>query len=437
MLSRSARSVRHVSRVLLACACAVACALVFAGCSKNEPPTGTVRYETDDAVVNMGLLLHGYTWGGATNDAVAPTELSDDDVPDLEVSGEAEVRASFSQAATEVEVVRYAEDGSLEGVECSLEDGVATFDVEPGWRYYVGAWFEDGDAGYLFDVKGAGGEGAEKDEFVSTAMVVTLGNGEVLFVDQDTESPYYPTLPEDAPELTAGNIVRVTGNGIMLESYPAQYPGITSVEVVEEGTPADAEKYDELAAQLWQPKDPAEPPLASLEYTTELAATSVMLGTYGYTWTYEEGGSEQTVTVDAPHPTQLEAAELSDARVDGPTEVTVTFDVPCTAAGIVRWPEDELEAAAEAAGSAQAVEVGSVEGDTWTVDDREIVDGNVVFTVEPGAGATPSRRTSTTARPSTPSPCDDSKGDRPLLNHADTDGASIYISAGRRFAHVV
>mgnify|MGYP000632865788 CR=1 FL=1 len=47
------------------------------------------------------------------------------------------------------------------------------------------------------------------DEFVSTAMVVTFGDGEILFVDQENESPYYPTLPEDAPELTAGNIVRV------------------------------------------------------------------------------------------------------------------------------------------------------------------------------------------------------------------------------------
>lgn len=385
MTSRSARFARRLPHVLLVCACVLACASVMVGCSKSEPPAGTVRYETEGAVVNMGLLLHGYTWDGTAADPVAPAELDDDDVPDLEVSGAVEVRASFSQPATEVEVVRYAEDGSLEGVGCSLEDGTATFGVEPGWRYYVGAWFEGGDAGYLFDVKAVEGGEAKMDEFVSTAMVVTFGDGEVLFVDQETGTPYYPTnLPSDAPELAAGNIVRVTGNGIMLESYPAQYPGITDVEVIEEGTPADAEKYDELVAQIWQPKDPSEPPLASLEYTTELAATSVMLGTYGYTWSYEEGDSEQTVTVDAPHPTQLEAAELSDARVDGPTEVTVSFDVPCTAAGIVRWPEDELEAAAEAAGSAQAVEIGSVKGDAWTVDDREIVDGNVVFTVEPG-----------------------------------------------------
>lgn len=372
-------------RCLLRPLCACALAVLLAACSREQPPTGTVRVETDTAVVNTAMLTHGYTWDGVASDPVAPTELADDDVPDIDVDGTVEVRTSFSQPATEVEVVRYADDGSLEGVERALEDGAATFDVEPGWRYYVGAWFEDGDAGYLFDAKGTEGEGSAMDEFVSTAMVVTFGDGEVLFVDQETGTPYYPTnMPSDAPELAAGNIVRVTGNGIMLESYPAQYPGITDVEVIEEGAPADAEKYDELVAQIWQPKDPSEPPLASLEYTTELAATSVMLGSYGYTWSYEENGSEQTVTADAPHPTQLEAAELSDARVDGPTEVTVTFDVPCTAAGIVRWPEDELEAAAEAAGSAQAVEIGSVEGDAWTVDDRKIVDGNVVFTVEPG-----------------------------------------------------
>lgn len=372
-------------RCLLRPLCACALAVLLAACSREQPPTGTVRVETDTAVVNTAMLTHGYTWDGVASDPVAPTELADDDVPDIDVDGTVEVRTSFSQPATEVEVVRYADDGSLEGVERALEDGAATFDVEPGWRYYVGAWFEDGDAGYLFDAKGTEGEGSAMDEFVSTAMVVTFGDGEVLFVDQETGTPYYPTnMPSDAPELAAGNIVRVTGNGIMLESYPAQYPGITDVEVIEEGAPADAEKYDELVTQIWQPKDPSEPPLASLEYTTELAATSVMLGSYGYTWSYEENGSEQTVTADAPHPTQLEAAELSDARVDGPTEVTVTFDVPCTAAGIVRWPEDELEAAAEAAGSAQAVEIGSVEGDAWTVDDRKIVDGNVVFTVEPG-----------------------------------------------------
>ena len=114
----------------------------------------------------------------------------------------------------------------------------------------------------------------EEEGFVSTAMVVTFGDGEVLFVDQDTESPYYPTLPEGTPELAAGNIVRVTGNGIMLESYPGQYPGITKVEVVEEGTPADAEKYDELVAQIWQPLSRFSRRPAAIRGHTSRTATS-------------------------------------------------------------------------------------------------------------------------------------------------------------------
>lgn len=346
MKNRSARFARRLPHVLLACACAALCALAASACSREQPPTATVRYETEGAVVNMGLLLHGYAWDGVAADPVAPTELGDDEVPDLEVSGEAEVRASFSQPATEVEVARYANDGSQEDVECSLEDGAATFDVEPGWRYYVGARFEGSDAGYLFDVKGTEGE-AGTDGFVSTAMVVTLGDGEVLFVDQDTQTPYYPTLPEGTPELAAGNIVRVTGNGIMLESYPAQYPGITDVEVVEEGAPADAEKYDELVAQIWQPKDPAEPPYASVEYTTDLASVSLMPVTCGYTWTYNQDGSEQTVTVDVPHPTQLETADLPDARVDSPTEVTVSFDVKMRELVVSRWSEGALDVEGE------------------------------------------------------------------------------------------
>lgn len=333
--------------VLLAAALSAVLVMPLAACSKSEPPAGTVRLETEEAVVNAAMLTHGYSWDNAAVDPVPPTELTDDDVPDVEISETTEVSASFSQPATEVEVVRYAEDGTLEGVECSLEDGAATFEIEPGWRYYVGAWFEGGDAGYLFDAKGTEGEGSAMDEFVSTAMVVTFDDGEVLFVDQDTGTPYYPTLPEGAPELAAGNIVRVTGNGIMLESYPAQYPGITRVEVVEEGSPADAEKYDELVAEIWQPKDPTEPPYASVEYATDLAVVSLVPTTCGYTWTYEEDGEEQTVAVDAPHPTQLEADELPDARVDGPTEVTVSFDVEMTELVVSRWSEDALDVEGE------------------------------------------------------------------------------------------
>lgn len=222
------------------------------------------------------------------------------------------------------------------------------------------------------------------DAFVSTALVIQAEGDQVLFVDQDTEAPYFPTLPEGAPELAPGNVVRVTGNGIMLESYPAQYPGITGVEVLEEGSPADAEKYQELVDQVWPARDPAEPPLASVEYRTELALVTLSTLRCGSTWSYGSGEARRTVAVDAAHPVQLEAADVPEGTVDGPTEATMTFDVPATAAGVVRWRSDELAAAAEAAGSAMAVDPDSVPKDALAADACKVADGAVTFTIEPG-----------------------------------------------------
>ena len=81
--------------VLLATALSAALAVPLAACSKSEPPTGTVRLETEEAVVNAAMLTHGYTWDGIASDPVAPTELSSDEVPDIEISAAAEVRAHY------------------------------------------------------------------------------------------------------------------------------------------------------------------------------------------------------------------------------------------------------------------------------------------------------------------------------------------------------
>ena len=93
-----------------------------------------------------------------------------------------------------------------------------------------------------------GASEATQGDVVSTAMVAYANGDQVLFVDQETQTPYIPTEIDDATiivdgqqtdeeALVAGNIVQVTGNGIMLESYPGQYPGITKVEVIETGSP--------------------------------------------------------------------------------------------------------------------------------------------------------------------------------------------------------
>lgn len=203
-------------------------------------------------------------------------------------------------------------------------------------------------------------------EFVSTAMVAGAGDdGTYLFVDQDTETPYLPTLPEGSPELAEGNVVRVAGNGIMLESYPAQYPGITSVEVVDEGSPEDAEKYADLVSQVWAPRDPAEPPHATLEYRTETALVSLAPITSGFEWSYGPSEERRTVAVDAPTATDYATDELPSATLAEPTEVTMVFELDATGASVKAWDE------------------GALGGDGTTVD-VALEDGAVRLTAEPG-----------------------------------------------------
>ena len=347
-------------RELVFCALALPLATALAACAPQawEPPPGTMQSGwRGSSMIGINMLVSGYTWDGGVSDAAAPMDV-DEGVPRFEVEGAETVRVYFSQAATDVDVARYsadAEEGEPVAVSGITSDGV-TLEVEPGWRYAVSAQFEDGSADYLIDVVS---DGSAQEEFTSTAMVVLLGNGRPLFIDQQTDSPYYPTLPADAPELASGNIVRVTGNGIMLESYPGQYPGITKVEVIEEGSPEDAEKYAELAAQLWQPKDPSEPAIATLEYRTDDAVVSMGPLASGFTWSYEQGGETVTVSNDAPAPTDYAATELADARVGGAAEATVSFDVEATGLEVTRWSEDDLS------GPGTPV---AVEGTTFTIE---------------------------------------------------------------------
>ena len=115
-----------------------------------------------------------------------------------------------------------------------------------------------------------GASEAAHGDVVSTAMVAYANGDQVLFVDQETQTPYIPTEIDDATiivdgqqtdeeALVAGNIVQVTGNGIMLNSYPGQYPGVTKIQVVAEGSPEDADPYQEILDAYFAQPDASEP----------------------------------------------------------------------------------------------------------------------------------------------------------------------------------
>lgn len=227
-------------------------------------------------------------------------------------------------------------------------------------------------------------------QVTDTALVIHVNDG-LLFVSQDTGTPYTPGFDSaevvdadgnaiDADALADGNVVEVTGNGIMLQSYPAQYPGITQVRIVDEGTPEDIEAYRELIDQLTVTRDPAEPAQASISYRTELAVVTLGLLIHGYTWTHEENGQGVGVSVDVAHPCQIAGEGLPDAKLDGPTTATVIFDLPATELGVTRWSEMDI-AAAMGDGALSNVDPDAVANEDVPVKETE---GDFTFTIEPG-----------------------------------------------------
>ena len=225
---------------------------------------------------------------------------------------------------------------------------------------------------------------------VSKAMVVYNNGGSVLFADQDNDTLYYPTLVDatiigldgddiDADELAVGNIVQVSGNGIMLESYPGQYPGITEVAVIEQGNPADADKYAEELALVAADPDPAEVPSGYVEYTTDLAQTSVMLEPFDYDWVVPGDGNANSTTqeLDGEYDDAQGVlnANVADARISSSLQAAVGFSVAPLNVTIERTPLTTASADSAAV---------NPNAEDEPVPCTQQADGTTTFTMEPG-----------------------------------------------------
>ena len=142
----------------------------------------------------------------------------------------------------------------------------------------------------------------KEEELAVTAMYVPIAEDAYIFVDQNNGAVFTVTFPEKMydidgniitqNELVKGNILKIYGNGIMLESYPGQYPGISKMKVIETGSPADADVYQNIIDELYSAPDPSEPPFLNVEYTTDTAVVTVMATRGDYEWSYTDGNGE-------------------------------------------------------------------------------------------------------------------------------------------------
>lgn len=188
---------------------------------------------------------------------------------------------------------------------------------------------------------------SQEEQDAMRAMYLTDPSGNIYFVDTRTGTFFTAPIPDtlydsegnmlSSNTLRAGYILDIYGNGIMLESYPGQYPGVTKMIVIEEGSETDAEQYQYLIDEIYTEPDYSEPASLSLEYRTELAVTTVMLTRGNYEWNYmDEHGENQSVIACGSH--ILQWPELMDVTVEEKTPLTLTGSYLPESVTVTRWP---------------------------------------------------------------------------------------------------
>ncbi len=190
---------------------------------------------------------------------------------------------------------------------------------------------------------------AADEENAVTAMFVPYGEGQHIFVSEEIGA-FEVTADKEALEvmdangkkiafgqLAKGNVVKIYGNGIMAESYPGQYPGVSRIEVVNEGSPSDADQYQGIVDEIYAEPDPAEPPALQAEYTTDLANATVFINRGGYEWVYmDKDGLSNAVVADST-PVLDWGDLLVDIVLSEPTDLTLAFTEKPQEVEVVRY----------------------------------------------------------------------------------------------------
>lgn len=163
-----------------------------------------------------------------------------------------------------------------------------------------------------------------------------FGEEEHLMVDQKTGTAFTVTMPEKILDengkrisekaLRKGDLVAVYGDGIMLESYPGQYPGVTKIKILKRGKASDVDKYQDIIDQLQPERDPRQLPALNVVYCTSYGTVSGAALPGGYNWSdTDEEGKVQTQVKDRNESENWK--ELPVMNVDKATDIELNFDL--------------------------------------------------------------------------------------------------------------
>lgn len=217
------------------------------------------------------------------------------------------------------------------------------------------------------------------------AVYLEKEDGDGIFVNLTAEYPFTGTIPEGElydeaggeiteQDLNSGDVVNIYGNGIMAESYPAQYHGITKIERTEQANQTYIQEYGHYLDELFIEKDPSRLPYLNVCYSDELVSAAVMIPeALSCTWTYEENGESRTITTDAPHILQTEPTEVT--KLSEPLKMELQFDEKTESVQLFSWNDSLL---GQYPDSTEQIPEGT------PVEVQENENGNPEFTAQPG-----------------------------------------------------
>ena len=87
---------------------------------------------------------------------------------------------------------------------------------------------------------------------VTTVCRVVSNDGSLLLAGMDGDPNIYTLTPEDDTNLAAGALVEVTYDGSILETWPAQFSGVTTVNTARGGFDDRCALYLQVLEDLWE-----------------------------------------------------------------------------------------------------------------------------------------------------------------------------------------
>lgn len=221
--------------------------------------------------------------------------------------------------------------------------------------------------------------------YTMQAVYLKKEDGNNIFVELENDMPFTGKIPQEElydengekiteQDLNNGDVLNIYGNGIMAQSYPGQYNGISKIERTEQENQEYIEEYSHFLDEFFVEKEPSQRPELNVCYTDDLAAVTVMIPeALGYTWTYEENGEGNTITTDAPHILQTNPTEVT--KLSEPMKMELMFDAKPESVQILSWEDSLL---GQYQDSANQIPDGT------PVEVQENEEGNPEFTAQPG-----------------------------------------------------